>query len=192
MANVLKSCMLLNSLMEIIVCRLGHRLPRDERISTHVCLVARTFGAKSIFYSGQKDHSLEKSVQTIVGNWGGDFSIEHENKPIRRLEALKREGYSLIHLSMYGIPIEEKKEALAGLEKAVVIVGGEKVPPEVYEMADYNIAVGNQPHSEVAALAICLDRMMQAKELEREFDSKFGGKIYLEPSEKGKKINRMD
>ncbi len=175
---------------EIIVFRLGHRLPRDERITTHVCLVARAFGASSVYYSGQKDHSLEKSVSGVVENWGGKFSIEHEASPLKRLKMLKKEGFSLIHMTVYGMPVEEKKGALAGLEKAVVIVGGEKVPPEIYELAEYNIAVGSQPHSEVAALAICLDRIMQGKELEREFDSNFKGKIYLEPSEKGKKIKR--
>ena len=176
--------------MEIIVFRLGHRLPRDERITTHVCLVARAFGAPSIYYSGQKDHSLEKSVKTIVENWGGKFFIEHEKSPLKRLKSLKKDGFSIIHLTMYGIPIEEEKAALARLERAVLIVGGEKVPPEIYELADYNIAVGSQPHSEVAALAIALDRIMQGKELERKFDSNFKGKIYLEPSEKGKKIKK--
>jgi tRNA (cytidine56-2'-O)-methyltransferase len=178
--------------MELIVFRLGHRLPRDERITTHVCLVARAFGASSVIYSGQKDHSLEKSVSSVVENWGGKFSISHEASPLKRLKALKREGFSLVHMTVYGMPIEEKKGALAGLEKAVVIVGGEKVPPEIYELADYNIAVGSQPHSEVAALAICLDRVMQGKELTREFDSNFKGKIYLEPSEKGKTIHKRN
>ncbi len=176
--------------MEIIVFRLGHRLPRDERITTHVCLVARTFGANAIIYSGQKDHSLEKSVLNIVDNWGGTFGIEHSDKPMKMLRMFKKEGYSLVHLTMYGMPIEEEKQKISKLKKAVVIVGGEKVPPEVYELADYNIAVGSQPHSEVSALAITLDRMMMGQELKREFDSKFLGKIYLEPSEKGKIIKR--
>ena len=176
--------------MEIIAFRLGHRIPRDERITTHVCLVARAFGANSVLYSGQKDHSLEKSVSGIVENWGGTFSIEHEKSPLKLLKDLKKDGFSIVHLTMYGIPIEEKKSALSGLKKAVVIVGGEKVPPEIYEMADYNIAVGSQPHSEVAALAICLDRMMEGEELERKFDSRFKGKICLEPAEKGKKIKK--
>lgn len=174
--------------MELIVFRLGHRLPRDERITTHVCLVARAFGANSIIYSGQKDNSLEKSVSGVVSSWGGKFSIEHEASPIERLEGLKKAGYSIIHLTVYGMPIPEKEAQLMKVEKAVVVVGGEKVPTEVYNMADFNISVGSQPHSEVAALAICLDRMMGGKELKREFESNFGGKIYLEPVEKGKKI----
>ncbi len=177
---------------ELIVFRLGHRLPRDERITTHVCLVARAFGASSIYYSGQKDHSLEKSVRGVVDNWGGKFSIEHEKSPLKLLRGLKKDGFSIVHLTVYGMPIEEKRGILARLEKAVLIVGGEKVPPEIYELANYNIAVGSQPHSEVAALAIALDRIMEGKELEREFDSNFKGKIHLEPSEKEKKIKRKE
>lgn len=176
--------------MEIIVFRLGHRLPRDERISTHVCLVARAFGASSVIYSGQKDHSLEKSVSSIVGQWGGRFSIEYEGSPVSRLEGLKKAGYSIAHLTMYGMPLSEKEKELGKPEKLVVVVGGEKVPSSVYEMADFNIAVGSQPHSEVAALAVCLDRIMGGKELAREFDSNFNGNISLEPAEKGKKIKK--
>ncbi len=176
--------------MEIIVFRLGHRLPRDERITTHVCLVARAFGASSVIYSGQKDHSLEKSVSGVVRSWGGKFSISHEASPVERLEGLKKAGYSIIHLTVYGMPIPEKENSIKGVEKAVIVVGGEKVPTSVYHMADFNIAVGSQPHSEVAALAVCLDRIMGGKELGREFESNFGGKIYLEPAEKGKKIKK--
>lgn len=176
--------------MEIIVFRLGHRLPRDERITTHVCLVARAFGANSVIYSGQKDNSLEKSVMGVVGSWGGKFSIEHEDSPISRLEKLKKAGYSIIHLTVYGMPIPEKENLIKKVEKAVVVVGGEKVPTEVYHMADFNIAVGSQPHSEVAALAICMDRIMGGHELERNFESNFQGKICLEPAEKGKKIKK--
>lgn len=173
---------------EIIVFRLGHRLPRDERITTHVCLVARAFGASSIIYSGQKDHSLERSVGSIVENWGGDFSVEYEKGTVGRIRKMKKEGFAVVHATMYGEPLGEKKNELAKLGKALVVVGGEKVPPEVYELADFNVAVGSQPHSEVAALAIILDRMNGGKELERSFDSRFGGKIRLEPSAKGKKI----
>ncbi|MCL2143761.1 MAG: tRNA (cytidine(56)-2'-O)-methyltransferase, partial [Methanomassiliicoccaceae archaeon] len=43
----------------------------------------------------------------------------------------------------------------------LVIVGAEKVPPEVYERSDHNISVGNQPHSEIAALSIFLYEVTQ-------------------------------
>ncbi|HDN90942.1 MAG TPA: tRNA (cytidine(56)-2'-O)-methyltransferase, partial [Candidatus Aenigmarchaeota archaeon] len=43
--------------MRIVVVRLSHRKKRDQRVSTHVALVARAFGAEGIFYSGEKDKS---------------------------------------------------------------------------------------------------------------------------------------
>ena len=57
--------------MAISVLRLGHRPARDKRISTHVGLVARAFGADNLFYSGIKDSSFEKSIHGVVKQWGG-------------------------------------------------------------------------------------------------------------------------
>ena len=50
-------------------------------------------------------------------------------------------------------------------EDIMIIVGASKVPFEVYERADFNVSVGNQPHSEIAALAIFLDRYTEGKAL---------------------------
>ncbi len=173
---------------EIAVLRLGHRLPRDERITTHVFLTARAFGASRGFYSGQTDSSLEKSISSISENWGGKFPVAHEPSPMKLIRKMKKEGWKVAHLTMYGLPLPEVQPQLASAKKLLVIVGGEKVPPEIYEAAGFNVAVGSQPHSEVAALALLLDRALQGKELERAFDSNFGGKVKLEPSAKGKKI----
>jgi tRNA (cytidine56-2'-O)-methyltransferase len=54
-------------------------------------------------------------------------------------------------------------------EPLLVVVGGEKVPFEVYQAADWNVAVTNQPHSEVAGLAVFLDRLFEGRELNREW-----------------------
>ena len=67
----------------------------------------------------------------------------------------------------------------------LIIIGGEKVPPEYYQLADYNLAVGNQPHSEVAALALLLDRIFQGKEFSTPLS---GGMLEILPQERGKKI----
>ncbi|MEM3184417.1 MAG: tRNA (cytidine(56)-2'-O)-methyltransferase, partial [Candidatus Hadarchaeales archaeon] len=64
-------------------------------------------------------------------------------------------------------------------------VGAAKVPAEVFELADYNVAIGNQPHSEVAALAVFLDRLFEGKELERDFPN---WKLKIIPSERGKHL----
>jgi len=176
--------------MQISVLRLGHRLPRDERISTHVALVARAFGAQSIAYSGQHDSSLETSVRKICENWGGKFPIEYAKSHTGFIRKAKADGYCILHLTMYGLPLQQKLGDIKKHAKVLVIVGAEHVPREVYELADFNISVTNQPHSEVAALAITLDRLVDGKELlpPEAGGSDFGGKLRIVPSERGKKV----
>ncbi|EQD75493.1 protein containing DUF127, partial [mine drainage metagenome] len=54
--------------------------------------------------------------------------------------------------------------------------------------ADYNVSVTNQPHSEVAALAIFLDRYNQGSELSATVE----GRMEVVPRERGKEIrNRI-
>jgi len=186
--------------MQIEVLRLGHRLPRDERISTHVALVARAFGASSVVYSGQHDSGLEDSVKRISERWGGkmgggEFPIAYERSQTQFIKKRKRDGFLVVHLTMYGIPIEkalgeiqkqmQKQMQTQDSEKILLIVGSEQVPGEIYPLADHNVSVTNQPHSEVAALAIVLDRLMGGSELGR---NDFFGKIEIEPSERGKKV----
>lgn len=178
--------------MEIRVLRLGHRLPRDERISTHVALVSRAFGADSIAYSGQHDSGLEDSVKRICERWGGktnagQFRITYEQKHLGYIKKLKKEGFIVVHLTMYGLPIQRKISKIKKQKKLLIVVGSEQVPREIYELADFNISVANQPHSEVAALAIMLDRINDGKELQA-FD--FQGKIEIHPSEKGKDVRK--
>lgn len=174
---------------EIVVLRLAHRLPRDERTTTHVALVARAFGADEFVYTGQKDSGLDSSVSSLVSNWGGDFTIKHEQSHRKFIKKLKKDRYIVVHLTMYGLPISEQLQKLnTENRKFLIVVGGEAVPAEIFELADFNIAVTSQPHSEVAALAIILDRLQNGKELEREFNDHFKGKLKIEPSEKGKQF----
>ncbi len=168
---------------EITVLRLGHRPQRDKRITTHVALVARAFGANSIQIS-EKDAELEKTIRDVVDRFGGDFSIETGvswKKVIRQWEG------PVIHLTMYG---ERLEDMLGNIEKGdvLVVVGAEKVPGEVFKLADYNVSVGNQPHSEVAALALFLDRFTEAKWAGQRFE----GKRIILPSRKGKTVIDID
>lgn len=176
--------------MEIKVLRLGHRLPRDERISTHVALVARAFGADSVIYSGMHDSSLEDSVKRVCENWGGEFDISYEKNSSKVIKDAKEKGFVVAHLSMYGMPLPEKLGEIKKLEKLLIVVGGERVPAEVYELADFNISVTSQPHSEVAALAVFLERIMDGRQFERSYNKNFKGKIKVEPSESGKDIKK--
>jgi len=179
--------------MEIHVLRLGHRLPRDERISTHVALVARAFGAQAVVYTGQHDSGLERSVERICQRWGGaagggPFTISYEKSHRPLLKRYRKQGFAIAHLTMYGIPLEERLGALREHDKLLMVVGSEQVPGDVYELSDFNISVTDQPHSEVAALAIAMDRLMGGRELG---GLDFHGKIRINPSERGKSVEEI-
>jgi len=172
--------------MEIVVLRLGHRRARDKRATTHVGLTARALGADRIIITGDKDETLLKSIRRVAGRWGGEFEVAMQDswKPV--VKAFKEEGYEIIHLTMYGLPFQTKLEEIRKSPKnKLLIVGGEKVPGEVYQAADYNLAVTSQPHSEIAALAVFLDSFFEGKELEREFPR---AKIKVVPQERRKQV----
>ena len=65
------------------------------------------------------------------------------------------------------------------------MVGAEKVPRSIYEKSDYNISVSNQPHSEISALAIVLDRLHKGKQFDIKFENSARRII---PTKKGKKV----
>ncbi|MEM3004108.1 MAG: hypothetical protein QXK96_02300, partial [Candidatus Bathyarchaeia archaeon] len=69
----------------------------------------------------------------------------------------------------------------------LVLVGSRKVPPDFYseEVSDFNVAVGNQPHSEIAALAVFLDRLFGGSELRRRFR---GSTLEVLPAKRGKRV----
>ena len=64
-------------MMNVNVLRLDHRIGRDTRITTHVCLTSRAFGASKIYLSGEEDHKLMENVRDTADRWGGNFEIEY-------------------------------------------------------------------------------------------------------------------
>lgn len=171
---------------KVYVLRLGHRIERDKRTTMHIFLTARALSASGVIYSGQKDRDLEKRIQTVVNEWGGPFKVKYEENWKKVIENWKKKGV-VCHLTMYGINIDDCLDRIPKNKDTLVIVGSRKVPKEVFQSANFNIAIGNQPHSEIAALAIFLDRLFQGKGLKREFE---GAKIKVVPQERGKKIKR--
>jgi len=166
----------------IVVLRLGHRIERDKRLSTHCGLVARAFGAQKLVYTGQKDSGLEESINSVTRGWGGPFQIEHSESARKLIKDWKGKS---IHLTVYGIPVQEKIRAIRKVRNLLVIVGGEKVPPEVYQDCDWNVSVTGQPHSEVAALAVFLHEYFGGNELGKRFQK---AQKRVVPQERGKRI----
>ena len=97
----------------------------------------------------------------------------------------KNAAVKIVHLTMYGQNINNVETKIRNEDKILIVVGAEKVPREIYELADYNVAVGNQPHSEVSALGVLLDRIQQGKQLEFKFENP---ERVIIPQEQGKDV----
>ena len=171
----------------IYVLRLSHRKERDKRVTTHVGLVARAFGANGIILSGDRDDAVMGTWKDVAERWGGPFDVKYAESWKDVVSDWKERGGTVVHLTMYGVPVDDAVGMLKKnrVKDILVVLGGEKVPGEVYRLADYNVAVGNQPHSEIAALAIFLDRWYGGKELYRGFKD---WKVKVLPPDRGKHV----
>lgn len=169
------------------VLRIGHRLVRDDRTTTHAALVSRALGCEKI-YMTDVDDKIKDTLKKVNKRWGGEkeFKLEIIDNWKRIIKEWKEKEGIVVHLTMYGSLINEKiSQIRARNQNILVIIGAEKVPKEVYFLSDYNIAVGSQPHSEIAALAIFLDRIFEGNQFSRKLSNE-SAKII--PSDKGKKV----
>ena len=164
------------------VLRMGHRPERDKRVTTHVALTSRAFGAKKM-YLHRSDSRVIETINNVVSKFGGDFTVEPTTNPKK---TLKEWDGKIMHLTMFGLPIDDKLVEIKNVKEPIlVVVGAEKVPPWVFEYSDFNIAIGSQPHSEVSALAIALSKLN-----EDSYNQNFEGPIQVIPS--GERRNMVD
>lgn len=179
-----------NNQKKIVVLRWGHRPQRDVRLTTHVALTARALCASGFILADTQDSHIEETVQRISGRWGGNFDFEMGTPWKKAVREWKEKGGIVVHLTAYGENIQSSDVLgkIRRLKKDVMlVVGSQKVPGEFYsnEVSDFNVAVGNQPHSECSALAIFLDRYFEGKELAKSFEK---AKLEIIPKERGKQI----
>lgn len=169
-------------------------MERDKRITSHLILVARAFGASRVIITGDEDSTLSQTMNTIISEWGGEFRLELRSSADWKtiLTEWKEAGGKIMHLTMYGenlLTFEQSeafhrlKEDVTQQTKLLVVVGGEKVPGKVFQLADWNVGIGNQPHSEVSALAVFLDHLTPSI-LQQQFT---GARHRILPSIEGKK-----
>ena len=170
--------------MVIEVVRIGQRVVRDDRVTTHVALVSRAFGAEKIFMT-EVNPEIKDTLEKINKTWGGNFIVEFIEKWKPIIKKKKEENFKIVHLSMYGESINDVQEKISEEENLLVVVGAEKVPREIYDLADYNVGVGSQPHSEISALAILLDRIQKGKQFEKAFPD---AKRKIIPTKMGKNV----
>lgn len=171
----------------VTVVRLGHRPGRDERTTTHVALVARAFGADRVIVPDSAGHVTE-TVADIATRFGGEgFDIDEVQNPLQWLE---RCDEPICHLTMYGLPVQELVDDVQAHTNAgslTIAVGGGKVPGDLYEWATWNVAITNQPHSEIAALAVFMDRLTDGSALETTWED---GAYEVIPTESGKHVEQ--
>lgn len=175
---------------EAVVLRWGHRANRDARLTTHVALAARALGASGIILSDVEDRKIKETVEKVTEDWGGSFFIKMGTPWREIIRNWRAEGGIVVHLTAYGenIQTSDVLERVKESKKSIlVIVGSQKVPREFFSEAfsDFNVAIGNQPHSECAGLAIFLDRFFNGKELGMKFKN---AKLIIIPEKRGKRI----
>ena len=170
--------------MEFEVLRIGQRVVRDDRVTTHVAMVARAFGAKKIFMN-EVNPEIKDTLDKISSIWGGNFEIEFIDDYKKIIKSKKKDSVKIVHLTMYGENINDVESALSKEEKILIVIGAEKVPREIYDISDYNVAIGNQPHSEISALAVVLDRIQKGKQFSSKFENPSREII---PTKKGKNV----
>ncbi len=178
----------------VSVLRLGHRRERDKRITSHLGLTARAFGADEVILAGEEDESALETWRSVSERFGGDFECRYEAKPLSFLRRFSHDAGDgqpgeIVHLTMYG---ESWRESISSIERnrpMVIVVGGTKVPGEVFRLANHNISIGNQPHSEVAALGVFLESFIGQIEESKHFR---GGEIQVIPSLDRKKVMSLE
>mgnify|MGYP001474336826 FL=1 len=151
------------------VLRLGYRRGRDPRITTHLALVARALGSDGFLLAGDDDQEMFDNLNSVSERFGGELDTEHVSG-LGHLKKHVENGGVAVHLTMYGEPFRQAIPKIRRDRPLIIVVGGAKVPGDVYKICQHNVAVGNQPHSEVAALALFMDAWFGESGSERSFN----------------------
>ena len=173
----------------VVVLRMGHRVFRDSRVTTHVCLTARALGASGVIIANSPDKGVESSVREVVKRFGGSFQVETGPEWRHVIRGWKDEGGKVLHLTAYGLPLPKVIDQIQAVRAdLLVVVGSEKMPGEMFKLADWNVSVTSQPMSEVGALAVFLDWYHSHMEFELDFP---GSEMQIVPSKEGKIVKEV-
>jgi tRNA (cytidine56-2'-O)-methyltransferase len=147
-------------------------------------------GASGLVLSDTEDRKIKDAIDKVTRSWGGTFFFEMGVPWRKAVSNWKTRGGIVVHLTAYGENVETTdvlNRIKASGKNILVIVGSQKVPGEFFSEAvsDFNVAIGNQPHSECASVAVFLDRYFQGEELARSFQN---GRLKIIPQRQGKKI----
>lgn len=180
-------------LPRVVVLRWGHR-HRDQRLTSHVALAARALGASSFIMADKTDNKVKETVESVTARWGGNFYFEMGRPWIQVVKEWRAKNGITVHLTAYGENIQTsdvmQRIRMTGKD-VLVIVGSQKVPAGFFseQISDFNVAVGNQPHSECSSLAVFLDRFFEGRELSKNFVD--NAKMKIIPQVRGKRVTKV-
>ena len=82
--------------------------------------------------------SLKQTIDDVSSRWGGrsDFKVEIVGGWREVIKDWKKDGRKVVHLTMYGIHIDDVISKLRRENTILVVIGAEKVPRELYDLAD--------------------------------------------------------
>jgi tRNA (cytidine56-2'-O)-methyltransferase len=156
-----------------------------------VALTARALGASGFIMSDVSDSKVQETIQKIVESWGGVFKFDMGKSWKSVVKEWKKKKGVIVHLTAYGENIHSSdvmKRIKDTRKNVLVMVGSKKVPAGFFseEISDFNVAIGNQPHSECSSLAIFLDRYFDGEELSEDYICDQKKKII--PQVRGKRV----
>ena len=177
-------------LPKVVILRWGHR-HRDQRLTSHVALTARALGASGFVMADITDSKVKETIEKVMEAWGGDFYFEMGQPWKSVVKEWKAKNGVTVHLTAYGENIQTSdvmKRIKITKKDVLVIVGSQKVPAGFFseKVSDFNVAVGNQPHSECSSLAVFLDRFFEGQELSETVIHNAKKKIV--PQARGKRV----
>lgn len=169
---------------------MGTQIAKRRKAHHTCCACSTSFRAHGMILSDTEDRKIKETVEEVTKNWGGPFHFEMGIPWKKAVNEWKTNGGIVVHLTAYGENIESStvldKVKRSGKD-VLIIVGSQKVPRNFYseQVSDFNVAIGNQPHSECASLAVFLDRFFGGKSLIKDFEK---AKMKIIAQKRGKKI----
>ena len=164
----------------------GIRKQRDTSYSMTQRLLKKLGEGRVVEY--WKRHGMYKSAELLsieMQEYVSPYTMRH----LSNIKNWKAKGGVIVHLTAYGenIQTSDVLNRIKGSKGDILlIVGSQKVPKIFYtdKVSNFNVSIGNQPHSECSALAIFLDRFFEGNELSLSFQK---AKIKIVPQKRGKK-----
>jgi tRNA (cytidine56-2'-O)-methyltransferase len=137
------------------------------------------------------DSKVKDTIEKVLKFWGGTFKFKMGQSWKGIVKKWKENNGVIVHLTAYGENIQTSdvmKRIQTTGKDIMIIVGSQKVPSLFFneKISDFNVAVGNQPHSECSSLAVFLDRYFNGNELADGFMCNTKKKIV--PQVRGKRV----